>query len=239
MVLEYVLASTIAVSAFSFVGVKERFFNKRILSFVSFATGALLAVAFLDLIPEAAEEVGKIAFGLVLFGVLLFFIMEKMIYWYHCHKRKCGVHTFTYLNLAGDSIHNFVDGVIIASSFLASIPLGLATTVAVIAHEIPQEMSAFAILVYGGFSRQRALAFNFLSALAAIAGALFAYFFAQQTAQFSVFVLPVAAGGFIYIAGADLLPELHRQAEPKTTVTQALLILFGIAVVWSVTLFFA
>ncbi len=145
----------------------------------------------------------------------------------------------TYLNLIGDGVHNFLDGVIIATAYLVSIPLGVVTTLAVVFHEIPQEIGDFGILVFGGFSRFKALFYNFLSALAAVAGALIAYYFATTTQYVTNWLIPVAAGGFIYIAAVDLLPELHQTTNFKKAITQLVFFLLGIAVIWLVTQLFA
>ena len=181
--LHWILLSTFLVSLISFIGVftlslKEKFLNKILLILVSFAAGALIGGAFFHLLPEALE----ISFDLNIFvylvvGIFVFFILERVLHWRHCHKGKCDVHPFTYLNLVGDGVHNFIDGLIIAASFLTNISLGIITTIAVIFHEIPQEIGDFGILVYGGFSRTKALFFNFLSALTAILGALVGFSF--------------------------------------------------------------
>jgi zinc and cadmium transporter len=141
--------------------------------------------------------------------------MESYFYWRHCHKGVCDVHAFTYLNLLGDGIHNFTDGLVIAASFITDLRLGIVTTLAVIFHEIPQEMGDFGILVYGGFSKQRALFFNFLCALSAILGAIAGYILSNITQNISVFLISFTAGGFIYIAASDLIPELHKQKSTK------------------------
>jgi len=153
--------------------------------------------------------------------------MEKFLYWRHCHEEKCPVHMFVYLNLVGDGIHNFVDGMIIAASFILSYDLGVATTLAVIFHEIPQEIGDFGVLMYGGLTRRRALAYNFVSALTAVVGALTAYHLAYIQGV-EHFLVPFAAGGFIYIAATDLMPELHKRTQAKESLTQLAAILTGI-----------
>jgi len=141
--------------------------------------------------------------------------MERYFYWRHCHDGVCDVHAFTYLNLIGDGIHNFTDGLIIAASFVTNFRLGIVTTLAVIFHEIPQEMGDFGILVYGGLKKSRALFFNFICALSAILGALTEYFLSTVTRNISLFLISFTAGGFIYIAASDLIPELHRQKDTQ------------------------
>ena len=172
--------------------------------------------AFLHLLPEALE-LGKPAniFLYALIGFSAFFLMERYLHWRHCHNGVCDVHIFTYLNLIGDGIHNFTDGLIIAASFVTDVKLGIVTTLAVIFHEVPQEIGDFGILVYGGFSKFRALLCNFLCALAAILGALLGYALSNIASGSSVFLISFTAGGFIYVAASDLIPELHRQKNIK------------------------
>lgn len=260
--LAYILVSVIIVSLVSLVGIvalvmKPKLLNNILFMLVSFAAGAMLGAAFLDLLPEALEHVEEAGghagdvFVFVLGGIVLFFILETFLYWYHCHGGKCERHTalkgshksghqhvkmpFTYLNLVGDGVHNFLDGVIIATSYLVSIPLGIVTSLAVIFHEIPQEIGDFGILVYGGFSRMQALFYNFLSALTAIAGAVLAYYFATTVEHFTEWLVPFAAGGFIYIASVDLLPELHQTTNFRKAALQLGCFLLGIGVIWFAT----
>src|SRR5574341_299020 len=246
MILTYILVSVILVSLVSFVGVvtlylRPKILDKILFGLVSFAAGALLGAAFLDLLPEALEQTGGLIFVYALIGVLIFYIIETFLYWYHCHyghhhhhATHHKVHPFAWLNLFGDAVHNFVDGMIIAAAYLASIPVGIATTVAVILHEIPQELGDFGILIFGGISRAKALFFNFLSALTAVLGAVLVYNF-SATLNLSAFLVPFAAGGFIYIASADLLPELHKERNVNKAVIQLFFFLLGVAVLWIMT----
>jgi zinc and cadmium transporter len=222
------LVSLIAFTGLLFISLKEAFLKRVLMSLVGFASGSLIGGAFIHLLPEALEQSGPSVFYYVIAGILLFFIMEKFLYWRHCHNGTCSVHSFAFLNLIGDGIHNFIDGMIIASSYLHSHDLGVATTLAVIFHEIPQEIGDFGVLVYGGLSKRKALLYNFLSALTAIAGALVTYHlsFIQSIEQY---LIPFAAGGFIYIATTDLMPELHKQFQIKDSITQMVTILTGIA----------
>ena len=194
---------------------------------VGFASGSLIGGAFIHLLPESLEETGQTMFYYVIVGIVFFFIMEKFLYWRHCHEEKCPVHTFAYLNLIGDGIHNFIDGTLIAASFILSYDLGVATTLAVIFHEIPQEIGDFGVLIYGGFTKRKALAYNFISALTAIAGALITYYLAYVQG-IEQFLVPFAAGGFIYIATTDLMPELHKKSHAIESIIQLLAILAGI-----------
>ena len=216
-----IIASTI-VSLISLIGVfalliKDDLLQKIILYLVAFAAGGLIGGAFLDIIPEAAEYVKDITqlFLYVILGYMLFFILEKYLHWRHCHSKECSVHRFTYLNIIGDIVHNFCDGLIIGTVFLINIKVAVATTLAIIFHEIPHELGNFTVLVYGGFSKLKALSFNFLSSLFAIAGTLVGFYFAGKVSGFSAVLLPAAAGGFVYIASCDLIPELHKEVDGK------------------------
>lgn len=205
---------------------------------VSFASGTLLGGAFLHLIPEAISESALAGqdgnlFFVILMGILVFFLLEKFL-WRHCHERECPIHVFAYLSLLGDGIHNFIDGMIIASSFmanvpwgLANVPLGLATTFAVVTHEIPQEIGDYGILVYGGLSKAKALFFNLVSALMAVLGALFMLVLAPYLPSLNYFLV-FAAGSFIYIATTDLIPELQKERNAWRSLIQFVLLLLGI-----------
>ncbi|MEM3127041.1 MAG: ZIP family metal transporter [Candidatus Woesearchaeota archaeon] len=247
MVLANILIATVVVSLISFVGAVVLFFHRKyskttIFYLVSFSTGALLAAAFLDLLPEAAEHGGENAFIFVLGSIIIFFLLEKYVYWYHCHYMGvCKVHdvkAFKYINLVGDSLHNFIDGTIIAASFLVSTNLGIVSSIAIILHEIPQELGDFAILLHGGFTKAKALFFNFLSGLTAIIGASLVYFAEQATKLAEPVLLAIAAGSFIYLAVADLLPELHKETRFEKSSIQFALLLIGILVMWAVGSFF-
>jgi len=215
----WILGSTFLVCLISLIGIatlvlKDMLLQKILLTLVGFSAGALIGGAFLHLLPEALEHSVSInVFSYLIVGFSIFFLLERFLYWRHCHKGKCDVHIFTYLNLIGDGIHNFIDGLVIAASFIINIPIGIVTTLAVVSHEVPQELGDFGVLVYGGFSKFKALFYNFLSALTAIFGAFTGYFFFPLTENFDAFILSFAAGGFIYIASSDLIPELHREAN--------------------------
>ena len=237
----YIFGSVLAISLLSLIGIftlglKERFLNKIIVYLVSLAAGALLGGAFIHLIPETAEH----GFGLpaslaVLAGIVVFFLIEKMIHWHHCHKshrEKNLPLTFTYMILIGDAVHNIFDGIIIAGAYLASIPLGIATTLAVALHEIPQEIGDFGVLLHGGYSKRKALAFNFLSALTAFAGAAMALWLSGWIAGVELLLLPFTAGGFIYIATADLFPELRKETTLKKSILQLVVFFIGLGVMF-------
>ena len=237
----YSLASVLIVSLISFVGlltltIKADKLKKILLYMVSFSAGALFGDAFIHLLPEAVEEIG---FGLnisiyVLLGIGFFFIIEKFIHWRHCHipSSEEHVHPFAMMNLFGDGVHNFIDGLIIAASYLVSIPVGIATTLAVILHEIPSEIGDFGVLLHGGFSKGKALFYNFVTALAAVLGAIVSLSISSYVENITVFLIPFAAGGFIYIAGSDLIPELHKEVEVKKSLLQFVAIVLGVLVMF-------
>ncbi len=234
--------------------------NRMVPHLVSFAIGALLGAAFLALLPHAinyaAGDVHDITFT-VLLGLMAFFLLEKMVLWRHCHSEACEAHTpeaalegheghnhhahahsaegkqsTGVMILIGDGLHNFVDGVLIAAAFLVDDHLGIVTALAVAAHEIPQEVGDFAILLHSGFSRAKAFFFNVLSSLATVAGALLAYYSLGEAQQLLPYVLAVAASSFIYIAVADLIPGLHKRSQLGATTQQVVLIAFGIGVIY-------
>jgi len=232
----WILLSVIVVSLVSLVGIlflalKDKFLNKILILLIALASGALLGGAFFHLIPESAEQMKMEHIGiLVLAGIMVFFVLEKFIHWRHCHSGKCSVHPFTYSILIGDGLHNFVDGLTIAAAYLVNLGLGITTTLAIILHEIPQEIGDFGVLVYGGFTKKKALLFNFLSALTAVIGAVIGYFIGAGINM--AYVLPFAAGGFIYIAATDLIPELHKKSKALESVMQFAFILIGLALMW-------
>ncbi|GKS60130.1 ZIP family metal transporter [Nitrospira sp.] len=201
---------------------------------VSYATGALLGAALLGLLPRAIEAGGvSMSLGVVLAGLLLFFVLERLLLWRHCHHEgPCDVHGAAgHLVLMGDALHNFVDGAVIAAAFMTSIPLGIATGVAVIAHEVPQEVGDFAILLDNGFTPRRALVWNLVSGSTTIPGALLAYMGLQQLPQWTAVMLALSASSFLYIGLADLVPGLHQRIGPQTGVAQVGLILAGIGTI--------
>jgi len=235
LVLIWILASTFLVSLISLVGIftltlKDNLLHKILFCLIGFSAGALIGGAFLHILPECLENnKSSVVFSYLIVGIIAFFLMERYLHWRHCHEEgECKTHAFTYLNLVGDGFHNFIDGMVIAASFIVSIKLGLVTTLAIILHEIPQELGDFAVLIYGGFSKRKALLFNFASALMAIIGAVVGYFIADFSKSFSNFILPFTAGGFIYIATSDLIPELHKENDLKRATAAFFAFLVGI-----------
>ncbi len=214
---------------------------------VSYAIGALLGAAFLDVLPHAfehAEHVESLSMA-VLGGILMFFLLEKLVLWRHCHAESCEAHgtpdpAHTHAHdhgrsglmiTVGDTFHNFVDGVMIAAAFLVDIQVGVVTAIAIIAHEIPQELGDFLILLHSGYSRARALVLNMVSSLATLVGATLGYFVLAPMQTVMPYVLAVAASGMIYVAVADLIPGLHKRAELRHTAQQIALILLGVLTV--------
>lgn len=235
------MMSVLVVSLIALIGIfsfamKLDKLKKMVLFLVSFSAGALLGDAFIHLIPETIEQrgFGATASLVVLFGIFFSFIVEKAIQWRHCHLPTTGVHPhpFAYMNLFGDGVHNFIDGLIIAASYLASIPVGIATTVAVLLHEIPQELGDFGILIHGGFTKNRAILMNFLTALTSVAGAVIALLLSAYVQGAVMYLLPFAAGGFIYIAASDLIPELHKTCDAKVSYGQVIAMVLGMAVMY-------
>ena len=233
----YAFVSVIIVSLISLIGVfslsiKEEFIKKYIGLFISLAVGALLGDALIHLIPETFKNSSNSVFVslLIISGILVFFTLEKFLHWHHHgeDKDEPNIHPVGKLLLFTDGFHNLIDGIIIGVSFLVSIPVGIATTLAVVLHEIPQEIGDFAVLIHSGYDKKRALWLNFLSALMAIVGVFFALIFGSIAEVFTLWILPIAAGGFIYIAVADLIPELHKTKELKYSVLQLGTLLVGI-----------
>jgi zinc and cadmium transporter len=216
----YVFGSLAVISAISFVGAtalvigKERL-NKSLLYLVAFSAGALLGDVFLHLLPEMQSTgFGSKEGAYILAGIFLFFLFEKYIHWHHSHtEHEEGIHAVVYLAIAGDALHNFVDGLVVAGSFLISPVLGFATVLAVIFHEIPHELGNFAILVHGGWTPKKALWYNFLSSFAAFFGALIVLVFAKNLQNAPSILLALGASSFIYIALSDLIPELHKEQD--------------------------
>lgn len=238
MILFAIIIASLLESLASFAGgflviFHERFAKTFAHRALGFAIGALIGVSFFDIIPKAVEALGnRTAFLFVVGGIVLFFVLEKFLFWYHCHDGTCAVHTFTHLILLGDAVHNAIDGVMIGLSFLVSIPLGIATTAAVIFHEIPQEIADFGVLMLGGYSRTRALWYNFLISLTTIAGALLAYIFGGALGGILPYALAGIGGNFLYIALTDLMPEVHEETPPRHMFGQLVLIIAGIALMF-------
>lgn len=206
-------------------------------SLVAFAAGALFGGALFHLTAESIEKIGSFqTFAMLTLGFIIFFVLERYLWWHHCHEGECEVHPVSYLVLIGDAIHNFIDGAIIAASFLVSTNVGLITTLLILFHEVPQELGDFAVLVDAGFSAKKALFYNFLSQMTAVIGALASYF-TLLTFNLTSFLLPVAAGGFLYISASDLIPEVHRHSEEGRALLYFFLFVVGICLMVALKFF--
>ncbi len=241
-ILVSIVLASVAVSAISLIGAvllgtHERFSKNTSVLFVSFAAGVMLASAFFDLLPEAVELSDDVHTVLLFafFGVMTFFFLERFVVWFHHHDGGHGTSPSAILVLFGDTVHNALDGLAIAAGFLVSPALGITTTLALCAHEIPQEIADYSVLRAGGFSRNRALLFNFLSGLSALVSAVVSYFFLTSIAAVEWMLLAFSAGMFLYISTADLIPELHQEFEKSKKWRQAVPFVFGSALLWGLT----
>ncbi len=233
----YSLLSVLGISLLSLVGIalfltEERFTKRIMIHLVSFSTGALFGDVFFHILPEISEGHGLLLWqsALILVGILASFCIEKFIHWNHCHHMPSEdhYHPVGTMTLVADGLHNFVDGVLIAGSFLVDIRLGFATTIAVALHELPQEIGDYALLLYSGFTRRKALLLNFLSGITAVLGGVLTLVTAGAVDHAVEIILPLAAGNLLYIAGSDLIPELHKHTQVKQGILQFLGILLGV-----------
>jgi zinc and cadmium transporter len=234
----YALASVFLVSLTSLGGlavlqVDQAKLQKAVSAMVALAAGSLFGDAFLELLPESYAQPGANRGGLVLLGLLFFFVLERFLRWQHAHTLGGPeeIKPVGYVNIVAVAIHNFTDGLIIGVAYLASIPIGVSTTLAVVFHEIPDEMGNFFVLLYAGFSKPKALLINVLSGAVAILGTLVALLVGSQVQSFSAAILPFAAGGFVYIAGSDLVPELHKQPGVRNSLAQLIAMAVGVGII--------
>lgn len=235
----YVIISAFLVSLISLIGIilapiKLEKLKKILIYFVGFSAGTLFGGAFFHLLPEIVEEIGFTfsVSALLLLGILLFFILEKVVHWHHnlVQYEKEHAHPLTTMTLVGGGFHNFLDGLVIGASFLISIPIGIAITTAIAVHKVPKEIGWFGILVYGGFSKFKAIIFNFISSLLTIIGAIISLIASNYIENIQFFIIPIAVGGFIYLAGSNLIPELHKELSLKKSILQLLTIIAGLLV---------
>jgi zinc and cadmium transporter len=231
--LSVLIVSLVSLVGIFTLGIKIERLRKILIYFISFSAGALLGDAFFHLLPSLVEKGFSILISSsILVGIILFFTLEKVVHWQHCHMpiSKTHVHPFAYMNLVGDSLHNFLDGIIIASSYLISIPAGIATSIAVLLHEIPQEIGDFGVLLHGGFTKTKALLLNFLTALFSLLGVALVFLLGNLLSNVEIILASIAVGGFIYIAGSDLIPELHKESCVNTSLLQILFFILGVII---------
>lgn len=213
------LLSALIVALISIIGIitfalSDKLVKKILIMLVSFSAGSLIGGAFFHLLPESIEKSEEllVVFGYVLIGFSLFFILERVLRWHHCHDMECETHQYLgHINLFGDAVHNILDGIIIFSSFAVSPALGIPVTLSIIFHEAPQEISDFGVLLYAGFKKSKALLYNFLAASGVVLGVFLGYLLMGRIEDLNQFLLPFAAGSFIYIAASDLVPEIHQE----------------------------
>jgi len=234
----YILLATSIISLISIVGVFTLYFHPKVLKgklvlLISLAAGSLMGGAFFHLLPEAGKNLApdNLYIGVIV-AFVIFLLIEKVLNWRHCHEHNCEVHTLGYMSIIGDSIHNFLDGLIVAAAFVSDTRLGMITAFAMVLHEIPQEIGDFGVLLHAGFKKKTALIINFLSALTAIFGAIVGYFISSSSQEFIPYLLPFAAGGFIYIAASDLLPEMRKEKDHTKTILSFTFFLTGIVIMY-------
>ncbi len=249
-----IVFATIIVSIFSLSGIfalslREKTLHSILFFLVAFSAGSILGASLFDLLPEAVELVDEsVVFIYIAVGYLAFFVLERFVYWYHGHghiddieemgDERAPTKNFAYLNILGDGIHNFIDGMIIAATFTVGFQVGIATTIAVIFHELPQEMGDYGILIYAGFERTRALILNFLAALSVVIGSVFAIFYIEAVEVLSGVLVAFSAGAFIYLAASELIPELQKEDDFQRSIVQFAVFLIGLAVIWYLGLVF-
>jgi zinc and cadmium transporter len=250
MTLVWIIAATVAGGVLSVIAAAAVALNARaswVAVLISYAVGTLLGAVFLELLPQAFQRADSLQ-GMavtILAGILLFFVLEKLVLWRHCHVEQCEAHDpplaphhdhgrSGMMIMIGDTIHNFVDGVLIAAAFLADHQLGIVTAIAIIAHEIPQEVGDFVILLHSGYSKGRAFVFNVLSGAAMVLGGAIGYFALQSVQHWIPSLLGLAAASMIYVSVADLIPGLHKRPELLATLQQVVLITLGVATIWLV-----
>jgi|TARA_B100000315_G_C14542859_1_gene571793 zinc and cadmium transporter len=246
MVIFYAIGSSIIVSLVAIIGtmpllLKQKIPNKVLILLLSISVGTLFGTAFMQLLPEAVSH--GYTMGLVInlmIGFLTFFALEKFIHARHNHKDE-GAHSHGYclapLNLIGDGVHNFVDGLVIGASYMISIPLGIASTISIALHELPQEIADFGLLLYSGYSKKKAIFYNFISALTAVVGTINGLILSSYLGNFNSFILPFTVGVFLYIGASNLVPELHRHCDLKDSISHIFAIVFGLGIIALITIY--
>lgn len=224
--------------AIFFIYLKRDWLDRVIVFLVSLSAGSLMGGAFLHLLPEASENMeASSLFGIFLTAFVVFLVIEKVIHWRHCHKTDCTVHPVGYMNLVGDSVHNFIDGLVIAGAFVVDIRLGIATTVAVALHEIPQEIGDYGVLVFAGFKHKFAMILNYLVSLTVVVGGIVGYFAFNSIENILPYLMPIAAGGFVYIAASDLVPEIKKETSTKKSLVSVIIFISGILLMYAFKVF--
>ena len=238
MVLLQILLATFSITLCVWISVfllilKRDILAKITLLLVSLSAGALIGGAFLHLLPEASESMDPdTIFISTLIAFVLFYFIEKILHWRHCHKDNCDAHTYGHMSLIGDSIHNFIDGLVIAGAFLIDTKMGIATTLAIALHEIPQEIGDFGVLVHAGFEKMKALAINYAVALTVVLGGAIGYFVSFYAENVINYLIPFAAGGFIYVASSDLMPEIRKEKSLKKSIISFLFFIVGVLIMF-------
>lgn len=238
----WILLMTVLDGLMAFLGaitltLKGKSLDRFLFAFVAFSAGTMIGGGLLHLLPESLDFFDiDTAMLIFIAGFSAFFLIERVLHWHHCHTGgKCKVHEYSYLVLFGDSIHNLIDGLVIAAAFITDINLGFITSFLIFAHEIPQEIGNFAILLHAGMKKRKALIYNFIAQLTAVIGGLIGYFMFSDTLR--AFMLPFAAGGFVYIAASDLIPELHKDPRMDRAMAAFVLFLAGVVLMWAMKLF--
>ena len=233
------LIAAAIVSILSIIGIlslaiNDKLLNKILILLVSFSAGSLMGGAFFHLLPESLTEgVRLIIFVYVLIGFSIFFILERILRWHHCHDKECETHKHLgSINLIGDGVHNIIDGIIIFSAFSVSPAVGLPVTISIILHELPQEIGDFGVLLYSGFKKSKALLYNFITASVVFIGVLLGYLLLNQVGNLNSFLLPFAAGGFLYIAASDLIPELHKESNTGRSILSFIMFFIALALMF-------
>ena len=236
----YALISVFIISLTAFIGaislaLSDKILKKIIIYLVAFSAGGLMGGAFFHLIPESLESFqdSSLLFIYVLIGFSIFFILEKVLRWHHCHEPECKAHKHLgWINLIGDGVHNLIDGIIVFAAYMVGPELGIPVTISIIFHEVPQELGDFGVLIYSGFSKSRALLYNFISALFAVLGVFVGYFLIQLGMCHTCYLLPIAAGGFIYISASDLIPEIHKQENNLAAIISFVIFLIALIMMY-------
>jgi len=241
-VLLYIIIASFLITCCVWFAILFLYFRKETLEkitlfLISLSAGVLMGGAFIHLLPEASLKmsIDKL-FLITLIGFIFFFFMEKVLHWRHCHKGHCEIHTFGYINLFGDALHNFVDGLVIAGAFLINVKLGVATTMAIAMHEIPQEIGDFGVLIHAGFKKKKALIINYLVALTVVLGGILGYFLSFYLENIIPYLLPFAAGGFIYISASDLMPEIRKETKLSRSISSFMIFVLGLVIMYLVRL---